>query len=137
MEIKIKNFILGKVIGDKIIDINKIYHYIHGKNKTDDRIVNIKNSPTVKYLMGDIKEYVTGSKKFFPREKSFPFLTDLFDKGEWLDVFVYQHQDIYIVLDGMHRSSILYHNKLETIKVNLIDMVSFRNKDIDKIIQEL
>jgi len=137
MEIKIKNFILGKVIGDKIIDINKIYHYIHGEHANHDKIVNIKNSPTVKYLMGDIKEYVNGSKKFCPRINSFPFLTDLFDNGEWLEVFVYHHREIYIVLDGMHRSSILYYNKLETIKVNLVDKFQFRNSNIDKIIQKL
>jgi len=133
---EIKNNIKGKVVGSKIIDINKIYHYIHGKNKKDDKIVNIKNSPTVKYLAGDTEEYIKGTKAFEPRIKSFPFLTDLFDRGEWLEVFVYHHRDIYIVLDGMHRSSILYHNKLETIKVDLIDKFPFRNKDFDNIVQE-
>jgi hypothetical protein len=135
-KMKIKNTPKEMVVGSKIIDINKMYHYIHGKDKKDDRIINIKNSPTVKYLAGDIEEYINGSKAFDPRIKSFPFLNDLFDKGEWLDVFVYHHRDIYIVLDGMHRSSILYHNKLENVKVLLIDKFPFRNKNIDNIIQE-
>jgi hypothetical protein len=134
---QLKNNIKGKVVGSEIIDINKIYHYIHGKNKTDDRIVNTKNSPAVKYLAGDTEEYINGSKAFCPRIKSFPFLSDLFDKGEWLDVFVYHHRDIYIVLDGMHRSSVLYHNKFENVKVTIVDKFPFRNKDIDNIIQEL
>jgi hypothetical protein len=133
---EIKNNIKGKVVGSKIIDINKVYHYIHGKNTKDDRIINIKNSPTVKYLLGDTREYINGSRAFVPRTKSFSFLTDLLNKGEWLDVFVYQYKDIYIVLDGMHRSSILYYNKFENVKVSLIDKFPLRNKDIDKIIQE-
>ena len=131
----LKNNIHGKIIENRIIDINKIYHYIHGKNKTDDIIVNIKNSPTVGYLLGDINGYVKRPRSFAPRVNSFPFLIDLYNKGEWLDIFVYHHRDIYIVVDGMHRSSILYHNKLENVKVVLINRHPFRNKDIDAMIQ--
>jgi hypothetical protein len=134
---KIKNTHKGKIIGEKVVDINKIYHYIHGKSKYTDRIVNIKHSPTVKYLLGDTKEYTSGSKDFNPRPKSFPYLLDLFDKGNWFDVLVYEHEGKFIVLDGMHRSSILFYKGYEEIKVKLIEKFPFRNNNFSDIIQKI
>jgi len=112
-----------------LVDIDKVYHMIHGEEATIEyaymvgqfEIVPIKNSPVVAYINGDLKTYQSQPRLFYRRETNIQYLLNQYDEGDrdWLMKAVF-YKGKYIMADGMHRSSILKHNGYRKIFVKII-----------------
>lgn len=104
----------------KIVKTEDLYHFIYegdsiitSLSNKNFKLVNLKDSPVVKYLQGFKDDYVNGSYVFRPR----PFTLDYFIEQEPkfnlhspdYEINVIKYKDKYIIADGMHRSSVLYY----------------------------
>jgi hypothetical protein len=112
------------------IKSDDLYHMIHGNSETldkcyadhDYKIIPISTSPIVKYLQGDIDEYISQSKIFNVRENSIKYHLDQYNQGESdFTILVIKRNDIYIVCDGMHRSSVLFFKGHRYINVKVVN----------------
>ena len=104
----------------KIVNVEDVYHFIHESDYFIDSLVNskyklvqLKDSPVVKYLQGYKQEYENGSAIFKPRPFTLDYFTEQNPKfsiySNNYEVNVIKFKDKYIVADGMHRSSVLYY----------------------------
>lgn len=117
----------------EIIDVDNLYHFIHGdaSNKNDCyltkdfKIVPISHSPAVNYLKGYKNEYFSQSKLFIPREDSIKYHFENYN-SENIDyiIKVVKLGNNYVVCDGMHRSSVLYFYGNQKILVEIVDSIS-------------
>lgn len=110
------------------VDVDKIYHFIWGNDKThaeclingNFKIVPIGHSPVVKYLNGDKAEYLSQSHLFVVRESSISYLLSQYEKGVVFDVMAVKYGDKYIISDGMHRSSVMYYKGEKKLKLKVV-----------------
>lgn len=122
-------YVLHKSEAVYLVDIDKVYHMIHGEEATIEyaymagqfEIVSIKNSPVVAFLNGDLKTYQSQPRLFNRREKNIKYLLNQYDEGDrdWLMKAVF-YKGKYIMADGMHRSSVLKHNGYRKIFIKII-----------------
>jgi hypothetical protein len=115
------------------IPIKQVYHFIYGNqnsvqkclDKYDYKIVPIHNSPVVKYLKGFKDEYLLQSKNFLVREESIKYHLSLYESGNTdFEIMVINFKDKYVVCDGMHRSSVLYHKGHTNLNVKVVSVKS-------------
>jgi hypothetical protein len=113
-----------------LITVDKIYHMIHGNSKTFDdcyreknfKVIPISTSPVVKYLEGDVGEYLSQSHLFNVRESSIRYHLDLYESGQGnFEVFCIKRGTRYIVCDGMHRSSVLFFKGHRVMEITVVD----------------
>lgn len=122
-------YVLHKSEAVYLVDMDKIYHMIHGEEATIEyaymagkfEIVPIKNSPVVAYLNGDVKTYQSQPRLFYRREKNIKYLLNQYDEGDrdWVLKAVF-YKGKYIMADGMHRSSVLKYNGYRKVFVKII-----------------
>lgn len=117
----------------EIIDVDNLYHFIHGHSTTheecyvyrDFKIEHISNSPVVEYLKGNKEAYFRQSHLFNVREETIHYHMGQY--GEDRDsnsIKVAKVGDDYVVVDGMHRSSVCYFNGDRKILVRVVDYKS-------------
>jgi hypothetical protein len=120
----------------EIIDVDNLYHFIHGFAETNDEcyslrkfnIVPISESPVVKYLQGYKDIYLSQSKIFMPRENTIIHHFNNYNSEKIVsEIKVVKVSDKYVVCDGMHRSSVLYFYGNRKILVKIVDDISEPN----------
>jgi len=120
----------------EIIDVENLYHFIHGQCEDNDEcyklkkfnIIPISNSPVVKYLQGYKNNYLSQSKVFNPRETSIKYHFENYDHDNIsYEIKAVKIKNKYVVCDGMHRSSILYFYGNRKILVKVVDVISEPN----------
>jgi hypothetical protein len=120
----------------EIIDVDNLYHFIHGFAETNDEcyslrkfsIVPISESPVVKYLQGYKDVYLSQSKIFIPREEAILHHFNDYNSEKIIsEIKVVKVDNKYVVCDGMHRSSILYFYGNRKILVKIVDNISEPN----------
>lgn len=115
----------------EIIDVDNLYHFIHGNSsnntecylKKDFNLVHISNCPVVEYLKGNKQHYLNQSNLFNVRESSITYHMNNYDSDETFEIKVVKIDNKYVVCDGMHRSSILYFNGNRKILVKIVDNI--------------
>lgn len=107
-------------IPGNIVHVKDLYCFHHEGISHDDTYHNkkytvtpLKDSKAVKYLMGFKDEYLFGNNIFLPRPLTFDYLTNStanFNQTHPLSIIpVKKYKDKYMILDGMHRASVLYY----------------------------
>lgn len=122
-------YILHKSDPVYLVDVDRIYHMIHGNSNTIENaylggnfeILPLQSSPVIAYLNGDLKTYKSQPKLFYKREKNINYLLNEYIDGDrdWLIKVVF-YKGKYITTDGMHRSSVLAHNGYRKIFVKIV-----------------
>jgi hypothetical protein len=122
-------YVLHKSEPVYLVDIDDVYHMIHGEAKTIEyayiggnfEIVPISLSPVVAYLNGDTHIYNSQPRLFYRREKNISYLLNEYDAGnrDWLMKAVF-YKGKYVMADGMHRSSVLKHNGYRKVFIKII-----------------
>lgn len=117
----------------EIIDVDNLYHFIHGDGvdlkdcylSKNFKILPISYSPAVNYLKGYKTDYLTQSKFFIPREDSIKYHFENYNSDN-IDyvIKVVKLGNSYVVCDGMHRSSVLYFYGNRNILVKIVDNIS-------------
>jgi len=117
----------------EIIDVDNLYHFIHGNSLTQKecylnknyKVTHISNSPVVEYLKGNKQNYLSQSNLFLVRENSINYHMENYNSDfQTFEIKVVKFGNKYVVCDGMHRSSILYFNGNRKLLVNTVDNVS-------------
>lgn len=122
-------YVIHQSTSTVLVDINSIYHMIHGNSNTIEdayqsgnfKILPIKKSPVVSFINGNIDDYTSQSKLFYKRESSIKYLLNEYELGnrDWLIKVVF-YKGKYIISDGMHRSSILMSKGYSKIFVKIV-----------------
>jgi len=114
----------------EIIDVEDLYHFIHGHSMTheecyvyrDFKIEHISNSPVVEYLKGNKDAYFRQSHLFNVREKTIHHHMSRYGQDRTSDsIKVAKLGDYYIAVDGMHQSSVCYFNGDRKLLVRVVD----------------
>jgi hypothetical protein len=138
-------YILHKSEDVILVDVDKVYHLIHGNKNTiegaylsgDFEIVPLINSPVTSYLNGNINHYKSQPKLFYKREKNIEYLLNEYEIGErdWLLKAVF-YKGKYILSDGMHRSSILHKKGYRKIYVKIVSWTTEKTATFERFIKD-
>lgn len=110
------------------IPIDKLYCFIYLEDKThitalengNFKIVPLKESPVVKFLQGYEDVYLQQSDLFIKRPESIPYNLGMYELGKFdYNILAIKFEDKFVLCDGMHRSSILYHKGFDKISITL------------------
>ena len=119
-----KNWLCKQILYEyEIVSVNisslKIYKFVDGHFI----VVNLSESPAVKFLEGYKKQYIeycNYKNKFNPEdihsEKRFSKLISEYKNNSTISIVVNEDN---VILDGQHRASILYHQNPEQ-KINIV-----------------
>jgi hypothetical protein len=134
-----------------LVKTDNLYHFIHeGRNyfnaydQKKYKIIPIKDSPVVRYLIDRHNESLVGDI-FTIRTDTVDYYSGMhetFDQSHIQnEILTVKYQDKFVVVDGMHRSSVHYFNgdrhifvkeeqnpQLEHTLFNYLDASNFQNK---------
>ncbi len=110
------------------IPIDKLYCFIYLNDKShiaalengNFKIVPLRESPIVKFLQGYEEAYLHQSDLFIKRPQSIPYNLGMYELGKFdYNILAIKFEDKFVLCDGMHRSSILYHKGFDKISITL------------------
>lgn len=138
-------YVLKNIPNLELIDINDVYHMIHGDEEKIEysyingsfKAVPISKSPVVAYINGDLETYRSQPKLFYRREETINYLLKEFEFGyrDWLMKAVL-YKGKYVISDGMHRSSVLYVNGYRKVFVEIVSGASEKTATFERFLKD-